>query len=630
MTLRFKKTAFFFAVSALLCASAADTPGNLLKNPGFESPGKSAIPEGYKKGAHYGKRAPDKAFLVDASQKHSGGHSLKIISEADFPAIIQSEEVDVQPGETYLLSLYAKAEGDTPKPCRLFILSTDFKCSTSRNFFADGTRWKLHHVLLKINQTQKSNKIYARFDLMEQGAVWIDDLVLRKVSDDFDLSTLDKTAYGYRERPDSGARDVPIAIGAPTGRKLPAFNGACFFHPKLEELKLKVVRVHNVMTSFGIINRDAEGKLFYKWDRLDKYLDDVVRIGAVPQMCLCFVPLELVAYPDPQKIRMDTKPQYYLAPPTDLEGWDAAVTEIINHCAQRYDISGWYWIFANEPGVRQFSMGTQEEFYGLYKRTVAAALKARPGIKIGAASFAHMDWLKWFIERCGKDNTHAGILSWHHYDTLPEDHLRHINRVKQWIAPYPNLRDALLVNDEWNPMNPDGNSPLAANEYAAAQTAATINYMFDGGLEYHAFFITLFGGRRNGLVQPNGTVNPTFNVLKMYSMMGADELTATVPDAEPYVGALATARDDGNATILVWHAKYRSDVNKDTPKNVTVSLGAKHAGKKATVYFIDKTLSNGYNNATRQHLEKTGAFTFKDGALSMEMPANSVALIITE
>ena len=610
--------------------NAADGNGNILPNPGFEDGSEGSLPTGWQKGAHYGKRADDASYVIDRQEVKGGSRSLKLISQSgEFPTIIQSGQLPATPEETYLISAYIKAEGDAPVACRLFLLSSDYKCTANANFFARN-QWQLFVVTMKLNTKQTTNQIMARIDLMEKGAVWVDDVTVRRLQPGEDLSNLATAASGYRVRPTTGETKVDITVGAPTGREIPNIQGTCRSHPSFKELNLKVIRIHNILSSYNIISRDASGSLQYNWEALDKAIDATLATGAVPQMSLCFVPLEFVDNPDQKKIRKDYKPPIYLGAPNRLEEWDAYIAAVIRHCKEKYDIADWYWIFGNEPGVAQFSMGSEEEFFEIYQRAVKVAAEVYPQIRFGAASFAHQDWLNRFIDRCGQAGTRVDLISWHHYGILPEDYLTYVNRVRKRTAQYPNLKDATLAIDEWNPMLPDDGTSLSADNYGAAQQAASIKYMLDGGVAYHAFFIAYEAKRRNGMIAPDGTKNPTWNVFKMFSLLGKRELTVGVPEAEPYVGALAAADESGTVGVILWNARHISDLHRPLAKEVTLKFGAELAGTDTTaeVYMIDDTLSNGYANPARQELETSTDFTLEGGRLTLRMKSDSVALVL--
>jgi len=612
----------------LVTASVACAGENLLQNPGFEGPMAGSLPEGWVKGAHYNKRAPDSSYAIDKTECHGGANSLRLTSETgDIPVIIQAPAKPVQPGQKYVFSAYLKSnKAGGALYCRMYLLSPS--TMLVRDMFVKD-QWQKFSAVTTVDAKQTNGTLLARLDLRDVGSIWIDDAMLAPVQDGEDLSPGDY--LGYRQKSSPGSTNVEIIVGTSTGKDLSNINGVCYLYnrgkpldPCFKEAGLKVVRNHNVLTSLHILSKDKDGNLQYKWDDLDASVDCILKTGAVPEMSLCFVPLELVDNPDPKKIRQPHN-QFYCGPPSDMRKWEDYIRAVIGHCRATYDISGWYWIVGNEPEVPKFSMGTEDEYYALYRHTVDAALSVYPQIKIGAGSFATTDWLRRFIDRCGRDNTHVDLLSWHHYSMIPDEYGLSTHVVRTWMEAHPSLKGAGLAIDEWNPHEPDGVSTFSADEYGASQQAASIESMRDGGLLYHTFFIAYDSA---GVLDPKGVKHPTFNVFRMFAMMGHHELSTTVPDNEPYVGAAAACDDQGVASVLVWNTKHKYDLHKGMAKDVAVKLGDKYKDAKVDAYLIDDMASNGYRGPQHQDLEKTAAFVANNGRVSFTMKPNSVVLIV--
>ena len=60
----------WFVTASVACAGE-----NLLQNPGFEGPMAGSLPEGWVKGAHYNKRAPDSSYAIDKTEYHGGANT---------------------------------------------------------------------------------------------------------------------------------------------------------------------------------------------------------------------------------------------------------------------------------------------------------------------------------------------------------------------------------------------------------------------------------------------------------------------------------------------------------------------------------------------------------------------------
>lgn len=619
----------------------ADEVRNLVPNPGFEEGLEGDMPKGWQKGKHYGKIPPGATFQLDETTKFKGNKSLRISSISDdIPTIVQSDPIAVEAGEKYVLSMYLKGDRESVN-ARLFALAANYKHNVNTEVTVTN-EWKRYKILLNVPKNN-NQKYWVRFDLMDKGTLWADDISLAK----FDPDNLEDSEFtGYRERSTPGGKEVKIQVGGPTGITFPNINGVCFCYgfgaenldPRFKELNLKVVRIHNVLTNYRIIKKDDQGKLNYDFKLLDQVIDRTLEIGAVPEMNLCFVPLQLVENPDPKKIRKSYD-GFYLGPPSDYGKWEEFIFNVVKHCQDKYqNITDWYWIFGNEPSVeKQFSMGTEDDYYQLYKHTLNAAIKVNPKIKIGAGSFASQIWLKHFVRRCGEEKTRLDLISWHHYNLVPEDYAKKIAAVRKLVADFPGLGNPELIIDEWNPRLPD-NAPayLAAGDYAAAQTVASIYEMMKAKLSYQTFFIS-HSVYNWGMMGKKGEKHPTFNAMAMLAMMGPEEIKFISDDKDPYVGGFATRKQDGSVTVLVWYAKYFNDISRNFNKNITIDLPAVQAdAKNVQLYFIDKEHSNGLENPQRQELEtRQKDVTINnnaDGDLEVKYPMvpNSVALLVVK
>lgn len=603
------------ALSVLLTLQATAAPQTLNPNSGFEEPLQGERLVGWQQGKHYGVIPKGSQVLLDEAEAHANRQSLKVVSPADdVPVLVESDPVNLDPAKTYVFSVFLKAAAEDT-PVRLFVLSTDYKRVQSR---ADtvGTEWKQYIVVLGAKGNGPAMPYRARFDLMGKGTLWADEATLTE----FDPETFTPSEYiGYRRATGPGNETVTLRVGAPDGKRLPEINGIGFSYgfgqrkldSRFAELGVKVVRVHNVLTNFRIIRRDENFQLQYNFEQLDQLLDEVLQIGGVPEMNLCFVPLQMVYNPDINKIR-NSYDGFYLGPPTNFKEWEGFISEIVAHCRDHYDISRWYWVFGNEPSVQKlFSMGSADDFYRLYESTLAGATAAYPEIVIGAGSFASRAWMKDFMARCGRDKTRLDIVTWHHYNLVPEDYGKYIEETRRWIAEFGLRKDMKLAIDEWNPWLPDGGQyELSAGNYAAGQMAASIASMMQAGLDYHTFFIA-HSPIPFGMIGPKNVKHPTFNAMKLFSMLGSEALPLEVPAGEPYVGGLAAPRADGTQTVLIWYTKHHFDLSKDMEKTVTVDLGTSPGTPAFELHAIDTEHSNGYRDPKRQELEMRTDFRYQ-------------------
>lgn len=601
----------------------------------FEQTADGTMPTGWSIGKHYGKIPAGAKFGVDSTVAHGGSKSLKVMVPSEtIPAIVTSNQVTTEIGQQYVMSAWMKADTKGMQ-AEILLLGADYK-GGERLPIVLSDQWQQYRVVM--TPAGNPRPYFARIDLRSQGTLWIDDVKFTQLAD----NPGDNGPFiGYRSGDKPGAKEVAFGIHGPNGQTVSNINGVCFcrnfgaaeLDPRFKELNLKVVRLHNVLTQMDILKKDASGQFTCNFTELDKAVDRILSVGAVPQMCLCFTPLEMRDNPEPAKVRQN----FYLGPPSDMKKWEEYIYAIVHHCAEKYpNVADWYWIQGNEPGVAQFSMGTQEQFYEIYQHTVAAAVKALPNIKIGAGSFAHPDWLQFFVERCGKDNTRVNLVTWHLGNTIPQDYLAKIAKTKAVIAKNLSKVNPILAIDEWEVYGPDDRPGyLNSGDYGSAHTAASIYYMIKSGLSYQTWFIS-HSKYDWGMIGQDGTKHGIFNLFKMYTLMNlkdSQELAVTTPDDEPYVGGFAAKNADGTISAMVWYPKSRNDTSPNMTKSVTVSIDGVKASATVTRYLVDHDHSNGLENPQRQELETAPAEARERGDhngldIRFEMPANSVSMLV--
>ena len=130
-----------FFLSAMLCGAAApaQSPANLVKNPGFEDAGAVGLP------THWSSRGFDKTggqATIDSTIAHSGRRSLRLGTKSNAFVTCSAERVSVKPNTTYYLVYWCKTQGfkrarayaflQTNKPSAFFPTSTSMGPGTGR------------------------------------------------------------------------------------------------------------------------------------------------------------------------------------------------------------------------------------------------------------------------------------------------------------------------------------------------------------------------------------------------------------------------------------------------------------------------------------------------------------------
>ncbi len=577
-------------------------PASGIIDGGMEKTECGKIPSQWKLDKHYGQMPENSVFAVDGKVCRSGRQSLKAVHPGidKIPAIIMSNPAATTPGETYVITAWMKSAG-APVEIRLMAMRSDFKGAERLSAVVTG-EWRRYRLVF--TAAPGSEAYTARFDIYP-GTVWIDDVSICRKSD---ITETDGPATGVRYAGNAGEKTVEITLGGPTGRRLKNINGVCYargfglreFPPVWTNVNLRVVRLHNALSHLNILPPDSADSRECDFSVFDEAVGQILRTGAVPQICLCFVPVAFVADPEPGKIR---EKKYYLGLPDSFDSWEKYVYQVVKHCSETYEnFADWFWIVGNEPGVKQFSVGSKDDFYSFYRHTAEAAVRADPSIRIGAGSFAHFDWLDYVVRRCAAENTRLDIISWHHYNVVPRDYVWFVNRVRS-LADECGMDKVILAIDEWNAILPDFRPrELSAGNYAAAHAAASIDAMRDAGLDYQTHFIAS-SPHGFGMTGRKGIRQPTFNLYEMFAETGENEIKAKFPEDDPYIGGFASSAEDGKITLMVWYAKSQHDISEDFNKAIKVKLPEISPDSSCIRYVIDSRHSNSITDPSREKLE---------------------------
>lgn len=98
--------------------------------------------------------------------------------------------------------------------------------------------------------------------------------------------------------------------------------------------------------------------------------------------------------------------------------WTDLICQLIRHLINRYGLSevqSWFFEVWNEPNLRFFFDGTQEDYFHLYKLTADAIKSVEPTLKVGGPATSNNMWIPELREFCAKNNVALDFISTHHY-----------------------------------------------------------------------------------------------------------------------------------------------------------------------------------------------------------------------
>ena len=194
-----------------------------------------------------------------------------------------------------------------------------------------------------------------------------------------------------------------------------------------------------VQEYFDLLPEDGR----YHFDTLDQSVDEIVRAGAVPLMCITIKPK--VLFPKTDQDVVD---------PNDYDKWEMLISQMVSHYRDK-GLSGFYWEVGNEGDIGELGGSpyrfTSENYVRYYRHTVAAVLRADPTARVGgpALSSWRSPLLPALIKFCDKEKVPLNFVSWHIYNSDPKAIQDTIEGVKSLLAQHPSLLPETIL-DEWN------------------------------------------------------------------------------------------------------------------------------------------------------------------------------------
>jgi xylan 1,4-beta-xylosidase len=191
------------------------------------------------------------------------------------------------------------------------------------------------------------------------------------------------------------------------------------------------------------VYREQGGYPIYNWQYIDDLFDRMLSIGIRPFVELTFFP---------KQIALDESTFAWWGghgtPPKDFTGWTKLIEQFIRHCRSRYgveEVRTWYFEIWNEPNLKGFWNGTQQQFFEMYKAVSKMVKGVDPELRIGgpATSSFHPDeetyrrlaskkeitakdyigviskgpWIEDFLAYCENESLPLDFVSTHPYPT---------------------------------------------------------------------------------------------------------------------------------------------------------------------------------------------------------------------
>lgn len=388
------------------------------------------------------------------------------------------------------------------------------------------------------------------------------------------------------------------------------------------DIGFEYVRFHGLLNDdMSVVLKKKDGTLAYNFFNIDCIFDFLLENGMKPFIELGFMPEALASE------------QVYcfhyrgnISKPSDYAQWDDLIRSLTAHLLQRYgekEIAQWYFEVWNEPNLKFFYAGTQDDYFELYDHTTRSIKSVCASARVGGPATAINAWIPELIGYCRKNNVPLDFVSTHHYPTddplwnsgmsleaffaevmkkTPEEQ-RHAQDYKRGVltamlkVTAEQAGDYPLHYTEWNTSASLGDERHDL-PYSAAMICKTLSdnaglvktYSFwtftdifeEGGQlagEFHGGF---------GLQTVHGVAKPTYRLMQLMHGMGYERYQPQPEQGS--VGMIAAPCEGGMRVML-----YNHDV-LDTPLDdqlVCLKLdGAKL--KRAVIARIDERHANAY------------------------------------
>jgi xylan 1,4-beta-xylosidase len=182
-----------------------------------------------------------------------------------------------------------------------------------------------------------------------------------------------------------------------------------------EELGFQHVRFHALLSDeMGTLVCEEE-KLLYSFFNADQIIDFLLSIGMRPFVELSFMPEALAS-------GKTTVFSYHgnVTPPKDYGQWATLIHKLTAHWVKRYgaeEVRKWFFEVWNEPNLKAFWTGSQQDYFNLYRCTAAAIKNVDESLRVGGPVTADNQWIREFLDFCRKSAVPVDFVSTHHYPT---------------------------------------------------------------------------------------------------------------------------------------------------------------------------------------------------------------------
>jgi len=199
---------------------------------------------------------------------------------------------------------------------------------------------------------------------------------------------------------------------------------------EIKKLQPKIIRIDHIYDFDDVIKDNS-----YDFSGLDKRVQEIINLGAIPLLSLSYFPSEISSN--------------LIEFPSSLGKWGELVYETVKRYSGKNNLNlgGVYYEVWNEPDL--FGKFTPQQYFSLYQVSVNEALKCAKCnyFRIGGPAITTLkkDWLSSFLNLVSQSQTRLDFISWHSYQLNPEKTLSEVGMVNTLGYSSPNKE--LLITE---------------------------------------------------------------------------------------------------------------------------------------------------------------------------------------
>ena len=372
-----------------------------------------------------------------------------------------------------------------------------------------------------------------------------------------------------------------------------------------EELGFRYVRFHGLLSDDMGTFITHQDKPLYSFFNADQIFDFLRSIRMRPFVELSFMPTALASG---QRTVFHYRGN--VTPPRDYGMWATLIRKLVSHWVDRYgvkEVRQWFFEVWNEPNLKAFWTGTQDDYFKLYRFTVEAIKSVDAQLQVGGPATAKNEWIDDFLTFCEKKRLPVDFVSTHHYPTDAfgepgDDTLTQLAKGQRSIMreqtqdTYARARGLPVYYTEWNASS-NPRDPLHDQPYAAAYVTKTVMeaaglvagysfWTFSDIFEENYFPSVPFHGGF-GLLNLHGIPKPTYRAYELLHRIGTESLL--VDGLHQTVDAWVIRGKDQFTLLLTNHALPRHSIKTE---RVSVHLRDAPEPHSAWVERIDEKHAN--------------------------------------